>query len=194
MRLIVGLGNPGKEYENTRHNVGFNIIDLYLKKNNLKLDKEKFKGRYTKTSINGEEVIFLEPQTFMNNSGESIKAIMDFYKIDIKDLLVIQDDLDMDLGRIKLRNKSSSGGHNGIKNIELNLGTNDFKRLKVGISNNKKMETIDYVLGKFTKEEKEVLDETYIECVQIIDEYLSMNFDLLMGKHNKRKVYVREDI
>ena len=194
MKLIVGLGNPGKEYENTRHNVGFNIVDLYLEKNKLKLDKEKFKGKYTKTTINGEDVIFLEPQTFMNNSGESVKAIMDFYKIDIKDILIIQDDLDMDIGRIKLRNKSSSGGHNGIKNIELNLGTNDFKRLKVGISNNKNMETIDYVLGKFTKEEKDILKETYIECVQIIDDYLTMNFDLLMGKHNKRKVYVKEDI
>ena len=194
MKLIVGLGNPGKEYENTRHNVGFNIIDLYLSSHNLKLDKDKFKGKYTKTNINNEEVIFLEPQTFMNNSGESIRAIMDFYKIDIEDLLVIQDDLDMDLGRIKLRGKSNSGGHNGIKSIESNLGTNDFKRLKVGISNNKTIETTDYVLGKFTKEDKIILDKTYEECIQIIDEFLSMDFDLLMGRHNKKKENVKEDI
>ncbi len=99
MRLIVGLGNPGKEYEKTRHNVGFNIIDKYLEKNNLKLEKEKFNGKYVKTNINGEEVIFLEPQTYMNNSGESVSAIMKFYKIKVEDILVIQDDLDMEIGK-----------------------------------------------------------------------------------------------
>ena len=101
MRLIVGLGNPGKEYENTRHNIGFNVIDLYLKKNNLKLDKDKFNGKFTKTSINDEDVILLEPQTFMNLSGDSVRKVMDFYKINVDDILVIQDDLDMEVGKIK---------------------------------------------------------------------------------------------
>ena len=135
MKLIVGLGNPGKEYENTRHNIGFNVIDLYLKKNNLNLDKEKFNGKYLKTNINNEEVIFLEPQTYMNLSGDSVLKIMNFYKINIEDILIIQDDLDLDLGKIKLKEKSSSGGHNGIKDIEQKLGSNSFKRLKIGISN-----------------------------------------------------------
>lgn len=187
MKLIVGLGNPGKEYENTRHNVGFNIIDLYLQANNLKLDKEKFKGKYTKTRIRDEEVIFLEPQTYMNLSGESLRGIIDFYKINIEDILVIQDDLDLSLGSIKLKEKSSSGGHNGIKNIEEILGTNAIKRLKVGISNDKTRDTKDYVLGRFSKEEKEVLDKTYETCIKIIDDFLKMNFDLLMGKYNKRR-------
>ena len=186
MKLVVGLGNPGKEYENTRHNVGFNIVDLYLKKKGLTLDKEKFNGKYTKTNINNEEVIILEPQTYMNLSGESIKSIMNFYKIDTKDILIIQDDLDMDLGKIKLKENSSSGGHNGIKNIEDMLGTNDIKRLKVGISKNKLIDTKDYVLGKFSKEEKEVLEKTYNICLNIIDDFFVMNFDLLMGKYNKR--------
>lgn len=186
MKLIVGLGNPGKEYEKTRHNVGFNVIDLYLKENKLKLDKEKFNGKYTKTTINGEDVIFLEPQTFMNNSGESVQAIMKFYKININDILVIQDDLDMEIGKIKLKEKSSSGGHNGIKSIEEHLGTEDYKRLKIGISNNKDIDTKDYVLGKFSKDDREILENTYKTCVDIINDYFEMNFDLLMGKYNKR--------
>ncbi len=186
MKLVVGLGNPGKEYENTRHNVGFNIIDLYLDKKGLSLDKDKFNGKYTKTIINEEEVIFLEPQTYMNLSGECIKKIIDYFKIDISDILIIQDDLDMELGKIKLKENSSSGGHNGIKNIEDMLKTNDIKRLKVGISKNKLIDTKDYVLGKFSKEDKEILNETYKTCLDIIDDFFIMNFDLLMGKYNKR--------
>jgi PTH1 family peptidyl-tRNA hydrolase len=186
MKLIVGLGNPGKEYENTRHNIGFNVIDLYLKKNNLKLDKEKFNGKYLKTNINNEEVIFLEPQTYMNLSGDSVLKIMNFYKINIEDILIIQDDLDLDLGKIKLKEKSSSGGHNGIKDIEQKLGSNSFKRLKIGISNNKLIDTKDYVLGKFNKEEKEILEKSYKKCLNIIDDFFKMNFNLLMGKYNKR--------
>ena len=186
MKLIVGLGNPGKEYENTRHNVGFNILDLYLKKNNLTLDKEKFNGKYTKTRINDEEVIFLEPQTYMNLSGDSVRKIMDFYKINVEDILIIQDDLDLDLGKIKLKENSSSGGHNGIKDIEEKLGTNSIKRLKIGISNNKQMDTKDYVLGKISKDDKEILEKTYEICLNIIDDFFTMNFDLLMGKYNKR--------
>ena len=186
MKLIVGLGNPGKEYEKTRHNIGFNIIDLYLKKNDLTLDKSKFNGNYVKTKINDEEVIFLEPQTYMNASGECVKKIVDFYKIDIDDILVIQDDLDMEVGKIKLKEKSSSGGHNGIKSIEQNLGTDNYKRLKVGISNDKNKDTKDYVLGNFSKEEREILDKSYEICVDIINDYFKMNFDLLMGKYNKK--------
>ncbi len=186
MKLIIGLGNPGKEYENTRHNIGFNVLNKYLEKNNLKLDKDKFNGKYTKTTINAEEVILLEPQTFMNLSGDSVIKVMNFYKIKVDDILVIQDDLDMEVGKIKLKEKSSSGGHNGIKDIEEKLGTNNFKRLKVGISNNKLIDTKDYVLGKFNKEDKEILEKSYEICLNIIDDFFKMNFDLLMGKYNKR--------
>ena len=186
MKLVVGLGNPGKEYEKTRHNIGFNVLDLYLKKNNITLDKDKFNGKYTKTNVKEEEVIFLEPQTYMNASGDCVRKVMDFYKINVDDILVIQDDLDMKIGKIKLKEKSSSGGHNGIKSIEDHLGTDNYKRLKIGISNNKDIDTKDYVLGKFSKEDREILDNTYKTCLDIIDDYFEMNFDLLMGKYNKR--------
>lgn len=186
MRLIVGLGNPGKEYEKTRHNIGFYIINKYLDKNNLKLDKDKFKGLFTKTKINDEEVILLEPQTYMNESGSCVRKVMDFFKINVDDILVIQDDLDMKVGKIKLKEKSSSGGHNGIKDIEEKLGTNNFKRLKIGISNNKMIDTKDYVLGKISKEDQEILDKSYDICLNIIDDFFKMNFDLLMGKYNKK--------
>ena len=186
MKLIVGLGNPGKEYENTRHNIGFMVIDKYLERNNLKLDKEKFNGKYIKTTINEEEVIFLEPQTFMNSSGICIQKIMNFYKINYNDILVIHDDLDLELGKIKIKENSTSGGHNGIKSIEECLNTHNYKRIKIGISNDKTRDTKDYVLGKFTKEENKILDETILKCIDIINDFFVLNFDMLQGKYNKR--------
>ena len=123
MKLIVGLGNPGKEYENTRHNIGFIFIDNYAKSKNIDINTEKFNGLYTKTTINNEQVILLKPLSYMNLSGEVVKKYVDYFKININDILVINDDLDMDLGRIRLRLSGSSGGHNGLKNIALNLNT-----------------------------------------------------------------------
>ena len=184
MKLIVGLGNPGKEYEKTRHNVGFDVIDYYLKQNCLEAKKEKYSGLYAETSINGEKVIFLKPQKYMNLSGEVVRKYVDFYKIPIENILVIHDDLDQSIGKIKLKQNSSSGGHNGIKDIEKHLGTKDYKRLKIGISNNKHIETKDYVLGKMTKEERKIIDESIKVCYDIITDFFSMNFDSLMNKYN----------
>lgn len=184
MKLIVGLGNPGKEYENTRHNVGFDVIDYYLSKNNLEAKKEKYNGLYAETNINGEKVIFLKPQKYMNLSGEVVRKYVDFYKIPVEDILVIQDDLDQSIGKIKLKQNSSSGGHNGIKDIEKHLGTKNYKRLKIGISNNKNIETKDYVLGKISKEERKTIDESIKVCYDILTDFFSMNFDSLMNKYN----------
>ena len=184
MKLIVGLGNPGNEYENTRHNVGFDIIDRYTKDHNLNISKKKFDGLYIDTIINDEKVIFLKPQKYMNLSGEVIKKYIDYFKIDIKDILIIHDDLDQTLGKIKLKENSSSGGHNGIKDIEKNLGTKDYKRLKIGISNNKSLDTKDYVLGHFSKEERKILDNSIKISQNIIDDYLKIDFNRLMGKYN----------
>lgn len=184
MKLIVGLGNPGKEYEKTRHNIGFMAISNYLKENNLDLNKTKFNGKYIETNIKGEKVILLEPQKYMNLSGEVIRDFVKFYKIDIKDILIISDDLDMECGKIRLREKGSSGGHNGLKNIELHLNTNEYKRLKIGVGNNKMIETKDYVLGKFSKEDFEKIENSVKLTRDIIEDFIDNDFISLMSKYN----------
>ncbi len=184
MKLIVGLGNPGKEYENTRHNMGFISIDKFALNHNVKIDKAKFGGLYTDLTIKGEKVILLKPQEYINLSGEVIKKYVDFYKIDVNDILIISDDLDQDIGNLKLKYKGSSGGHNGLKNIEAHLHTNEYKRIKIGISNDKSVNTKDYVLGKISKENKKVLDEITDKVVNILNDYFTLSFDNLMNKYN----------
>lgn len=184
MKLIVGLGNPGKEYENTRHNMGFMAIDKFALNHNVKIDKAKFGGLYTDLTIKGEKVILLKPQEYINLSGEVIKKYVDFYKIDVNDILIISDDLDQDIGKLKLKYKGSSGGHNGLKNIELHLHTNEYKRIKIGISNDKSVNTKDYVLGKISKENKKVLDDITDKVVDILNDYFILSFDNLMNKYN----------
>lgn len=186
MKLIVGLGNPGKEYENTRHNVGFMVLDNFANKNKLNFNKTKFDGKFCELVVNKEKVIFLKPQKYMNLSGEVVRDYVRFYKINIKDILIINDDLDLDLGKIKLREKGSCGGHNGLRNIELNLGTNVYKRLKIGISNNKLIETKDYVLGKFSNDDLNLINNTIDVAVNIINDFLLLDFDKLMNKYNKK--------
>ncbi len=173
MKLIVGLGNIGDKYHETRHNVGFMAIDQYAKNNNLEFKTDmKLKARYLKTKLYGEDVILLKPTTYMNSSGDSISLVSKYFKVDIKDILVIYDDLDMEVGKIRLRDKGSSGGHNGIKSIISQLHTQEFKRLKVGILNQYKKDTISFVLGKFMKDEQiDVLNAIDKSCL-IIDEFI----------------------
>lgn len=185
MKLIVGLGNPGKEYENTRHNIGFIFLDYFADVHKISIDKEKYNGLYVQTIINNEKVILLKPLSYMNLSGEVVKKYVDYFKINIDDILIINDDLDMVFGKIRLRPDGSSGGHNGLKNIALHLGTEKFKRLKVGISNDKSIDTKDYVLGKFTKEENKIINNLKEEISNIIYDYISTDFDKLMCKYNK---------
>ena len=186
MKLIVGLGNPGKEYENTRHNIGFIFIDSLANDLNIVISKEKFNGLYAEVIINHEKVLLLKPLSYMNLSGEVIAKFVNFYKINIEDILIISDDLDMEFGRIRLKSSGSSGGHNGLKNIETNLKTKCFKRLKYGISNNKDIDTKDYVLSKFNKEEKEKIETSKKEVINILKDFLEIKFDNLMNKYNKR--------
>ena len=151
MKLIVGLGNPGKEYEYTRHNMGFLVIDNYLCKKKIEASwQKKFNSLYMISYINGEKVIFLKPQTYMNLSGEAVREVVNFFKIDINDILIISDDLDLSIGNFKLKLRGSSGGHNGLKSISECLGTNDYKRLKIGIAKDKSVDIKDYVLGKIS--------------------------------------------
>ncbi len=186
MKLIVGLGNPGKEYENTRHNIGFIFLDQYCKSKGFSIDKKKFNGLYTKQKVNNEEVIFLKPQSFMNLSGGVVFSFVTYFKIDINDILIINDDLDLYFGNYRLKQKGSSGGHNGLKDIERHLKTNAYKRLKIGISNNKDMDTKDYVLGKFSKYELEKIEELAIPVNHIIDDFLTKDFNQLMSKYNSK--------
>lgn len=184
MKLIVGLGNPGKEYNNTRHNIGFMYLD-YLYGNSFVMNK-KFNAMEYDTNINGERVIFIKPLSYMNLSGEVVKNYVNFYKIDVNSMLVIQDDLDMDLGKIKLMYNHGDGGHNGIKNIILNLGSREFLRLKIGISNSGSMDTKDYVLSKFSKNDLDVINDIFKGLSNFVFDYMSMNKDLLMGKYNRK--------
>jgi len=186
MKLVVGLGNPGADYLGTRHNTGFYMLDLYLESKGLINYKSKFNGLYVIANVNGEKVIFLKPQSFMNLSGEVIKKFIDFYKIDMNDLFVIHDDLDLPLGSFKLKNCGSSGGHNGLKNIELHLKSQRYKRLKIGISHVDKSDTIDYVLGKFTKDEQEIMEKLSIIIGNVLDDFLSVDFNTLMNKYNRK--------
>lgn len=182
MKLIVGLGNPGLEYSKTRHNIGFWVIDNYLKNETF---KTKDNYEYIEKNINGEKVMFMKPLTFMNNSGIAIKKVVDYYKIDINDILVIYDDMDFEIGKFKLKSNGASAGHNGIKSIISNLKTEEFKRLRIGISkpnNNFK----DFVLGKFTSEEREKLDKISPYINQLLDDYFVTDFDRLMNKYNQR--------
>ena len=186
MKFIVGLGNPGREYENTRHNVGFQLLDLIAIKKNLDFNKNKFNASYCECLINGEKVVLVKPLSYMNLSGGVVAKFVSFYKIDFKDILVIQDDLDMRVGRVKIVHNSSSGGHNGIKDIERCLGTREYVRVKIGIANDKSIDTKDYVLGCFTGEEQEILRKNYNELVNIIDDFCSLGIDELRSKYNHK--------
>ena len=184
MKLVVGLGNPGNEYKNTRHNVGFMVLDSWMKKNNYSFDKKKFNGEYSIIRINNEDIIFLKPLSFMNLSGVVVKNFVNYFNIDIDDILVIQDDLDMEFGKTRILFDSSSGGHNGINNIIEMLGTKGFTRLKIGISKDKNIDTKDYVLGKFNEEERRSLDNLYFKLESIVDDFVLYDMDKLKQKYN----------
>ena len=188
MKLIVGLGNYGKEYDNTRHNIGFRFLDAYLSVTNV-VWKNKFKGLYCEKTINNEKVIFLKPQTYMNLSGESVILFVNYFKIKIEDILVISDDLALPIGTYRLRSQGSAGGHNGLKNIEECLKSNKYNRLRIGINSETRnlMDQISFVLSKFTSEEEKKLIELEPIVNNIINDYADKKFDLIMNKYNHRK-------
>ena len=184
MKLIVGLGNPGLEYRNTRHNLGFKVVNNYVNNHNLGKFQEKFHGQYIKTVINGENVLFVKPLSYMNLSGTVVRKYCDYFKIKIDDILIIHDDMDLDCGKIKLKKGGSSGGHNGIKNIIDELKTTDFKRFKVGIGKDKNIDIVDYVLGKLRDDELEKIEKILSISDGIIDGFITTDFDKLMCRYN----------
>lgn len=183
MKAIIGLGNPGKEYEHTRHNVGFEIIRALEKEYGL-IFSQKFKGLFSQTTIEGEKVLFLMPMTYMNLSGESILEMMQFYKLDSKeDMVIIYDDMDLATGKLRVRTKGSSAGHNGLKSIISHFGQ-EFLRIKVGIGKSKfSDDTINHVLGKFEESEKKEISEAYPKIKAFLMGYIKdEKIENLMGK------------
>ncbi len=186
LKLIVGLGNPGKKYEKTRHNVGFQTIDRLAEKWQIPLTRSKFQGIYGKGTVRGEEVMLLKPLTFMNNSGESVAPFMQYFQIPLDNLLIIYDELDLPTGKIRLRYKGSSGGHNGLKSIIQHLGTQQFKRIRIGIDRPEtNIPIVNYVLGNFTAEEAELIEEAIERVVAASEMWLEKPFNECMNIYNR---------
>ena len=181
MKLVVGLGNPGKEYNNTRHNIGYMILDNYLSEVNW---QSKLDSWLYETEIHNQKVLFIKPTTFMNLSGIAVKKVIDYYKIDISDILIIQDDVDLLLGKYRIKKNSSSGGHNGIKSIINELHSNEFARLKIGIDKSMVIPLDKYVLGKLTKNELEKIKDNYEVFNNIIDDFIAYGIDKTMMMYN----------
>ena len=189
MFIIAGLGNPGKEYENTRHNAGFMVIDALVDKLNADVSEKKHKGLCGKAVIGGQKCILLKPQTYMNSSGESIRAAADYYKIEPEDIIVIYDDISLAPGQLRVRAKGSAGGHNGIKSIIAHLGTQEFPRVRVGVGEKpSRMDLADYVLGHFSAEDKKIMTDAVKEAADAACEIIESGIDHAMNEHNKKKV------
>jgi PTH1 family peptidyl-tRNA hydrolase len=185
MHVFAGLGNPGKNYETTRHNIGFMAIDQLASEWNISMDKSKFNGQIGTGIVAGEKVLLIKPLTYMNLSGECVRPVLDYYDIPTSRLTVIYDDLDLPLGKIRLRTKGSAGGHNGIKSLIQHLGTQEFDRIRLGIGRPEgSMKVVDYVLGKFTKEELSVTDDVIKKTVKACEAALSQSFLEVMNKFN----------
>ena len=184
MKLIVGLGNPGMEYVKTRHNAGFLLIDRLCEKLDLTLDKSKCKAIYGIYRHKGEKIIIAKPQTYMNLSGQAVISLMHFYDVATEDLIVVHDDLDLPLGTLRLRSQGSSGGQKGMGNIIDLLGTSKINRMRIGISNDKQIDTKDYVLGRFSSEDEKVLDEVLEKGADALIYAFDHDYDLVMSKFN----------
>jgi len=186
MYLVVGLGNPGDEYRHTRHNVGFDVIDLIANKYNVSINRIKFKGKCTEINIASEKVILLKPSTYMNLSGESVREASSFYKIPNENIIIIYDDISLDAGKLRIRSKGSAGGHNGIKSIIASMSSDIFQRIKIGVGKPEK-DLVAHVLSRFSKEERILVERTFeasikatqtiIEkgCIQAMDQYNGFN-------------------
>lgn len=189
MYIIAGLGNPDRQYEGTRHNVGFEVIDTIASKYNIAVDTKKHRAFIGKGVIGGQKVILAKPQTYMNLSGESIISLVEYYKIDEEqELIVIYDDVSLGVGQLRIRAKGSAGGHNGIKNIIFHLGSEVFPRIKVGVGEKPpKYDLADYVLGHFTKAEHELMEAGYENAVHAVEMIISGEIQAAMNEYNRKK-------
>ena len=187
MYIIIGLGNPEPEYSNTRHNMGFDVINKLAKKNDISLNRTKFNAIYGTGIINGEKVVLIKPQTYMNNSGEAVKEFINFYKEPLENIIVIYDDMDTDIGSIRVRAKGGPGSHNGMKSIISNLNSKDFSRIRVGIGRpQNEFDRIDYVIGKIDNEEFIRLQEGQDLAVKAIEYWIKNGIDNTMNVYNSK--------
>ncbi len=189
MYIIAGLGNPGRDYENTRHNIGFDVIDRLADQENIGVLEKKHKAIIGKGMIAGEKCILAKPQTFMNLSGESVRALLDYYKADeTADLIVISDDISLDVGQIRIRKKGSAGGHNGLKNIIAHLGHDSFMRVKMGVGEKPRgWDLADYVLGHFSPSEREIMDEAAERAADAVRMMIAEDVDVAMNEYNRKQ-------
>lgn len=183
MYLVAGLGNPGKEYEMTRHNIGFITIDYLADKYNVKVNKLKYKALYGETRIGSEKVLLIKPQTYMNNSGESLIDFVNFFKVPIENLIVISDDVSLDYGRIRVRGKGSAGGHNGLKSIIYHLNSDAFPRVKVGVGA-PEHDMINHVLGRFPKEKMPAMEDAVERAMGAVEEIITKGVPSAMNRFN----------
>ena len=188
MFVIVGLGNPSKEYENTRHNIGFDTIDAIADKYHIQVAELKHKAKIGKGYIGGDKVILAKPLTFMNLSGESVRAIIDYYKVDVEtELVVISDDISLLPGQLRIRKRGSAGGHNGLKNIIQHVGGDNFQRIRMGVGEKpKEYDLVDWVLGHFNKEDRKAVDEAIQKAVQAGEIILTDGADAAMNEFNRK--------
>lgn len=188
MYIIAGLGNPTAKYKGTRHNVGFEVIDRLAQQYHIAVDTKKFKALIGSGSIEGRKVVLVKPQTFMNLSGESIQEVMNYYKADISQLIVVYDDINLAPGQLRVRGKGSAGGHNGMKNIILCCGSQDFPRVRVGIGEKPpRMDLADYVLSHFQGEEKQAMEEGFEEAAQAVCSLMEQGLEATMNRYNQKK-------
>lgn len=185
MFLIVGLGNPGKEYDKTRHNVGYDVVDRLSEVNRIRVDRIKFKALTGEGTIAGKRVILMKPLTYMNNSGIAVREAMEYYKLNIEELLVIVDDIDIEFGSTRIRKKGSAGSHNGMKSLILHLKRDDFTRIKLGIGRKPpEWDLADFVLSRFSQEERKEVDKMVIKAAEAIGSILEYGIDTAMNSFN----------
>lgn len=188
MKLVAGLGNPGRDYAGTRHNIGFGVIARISDKYNIPLTGKEHKAVCGKGMIGGEKVILAQPQTFMNLSGECVRSLVDYYKLGSGDIIIAYDDIDLEVGQLRIRGKGSAGGHNGIKNIIAHLGTNEFPRVKVGVGGKPEGgDLVRHVLGRFSREDEKVIGEVLDVAVEAVETILSDGVEAAMNRYNAKR-------
>ncbi len=187
MKLIVGIGNPGKEYENTRHNIGYMAVEQIARHHNVKFDQNKFNSVYTIFRIKNEKIILMKPETYVNLSGSAVLSMMNYFGIDKEDILVIYDDTALPLAKVRVRFKGGGGGHNGLSNIIDYLKTQEFKRMRIGIDSNPLIEKKNWVLGRFNKEDQKIIDKTMQRLKDVPADFINESFSDFMNKYNSEQ-------